>query len=386
MVMRSRGAGWAFMASLSGCLVAGCAPTPASSRPAQVQPTRPAQAQPWRPAQAQPWRPAQPQAHFLDETGLIPPRLIEGSCALAPPYPKEAEPTHLSGVFSLDFVVRADGAVDSFGPGWDVPAIFAESGKAWLSSCRFEPATLAGKPVDVHSHKVIAFRNPPPLPPLMGDEPPPLGPLDVPASVTLPQPVACAPLRAPWGGQYPAEIDFTVHRDGRVSDVSVPEGPVEIPPTTKEFLLAWLDTCPFTPARYGDKPISVRTRIVNRFPPDYPWGEAVLAFGERTAKTTALVLSADLTRPAPLDCKPSHPEYPEDVRRRGVTGMVLAGYVVEPEGNVTHVSLYNPGTPWVLFRTVREWLLDCKFTPARDSDGRAVRARILQPFTFKIAD
>jgi Gram-negative bacterial TonB protein C-terminal len=361
MVMRSLGAGWAIAVSLSGCLVAGCAHTPP------------------------PPSPAQPQPHSLGETGLIPPRLIEGSCALAPPDPKEAEAKHLSGVFWLDFVVRADGTADSIEPA-DAPAIFAESGKAWLSSCRFEPGTLAGKPVDVRSHKVIAFRNPPPLPLLMGDEPPPFDPLDVPASVTPPEPVACAPLHAPWDGQYPAEIDFTVHRDGRVSDVSVHEGPVEIPPRTKELLLAWLDTCPFTPARYEDKPVSVRTRIVNRFPRDYPWGEAVQAFRERTAKIAAPSLSADLTPPLPLDCKPGHPPYPEAARQRGVTGMVLAGYVVEPEGNVTHVSLYNPGVPWILFRTVREWLVACKFTPARDSDGRAVRARTIQPFTFKITD
>ncbi|GAC1607865.1 MAG: hypothetical protein NVS4B10_23000 [Myxococcales bacterium] len=322
---------------------------------------------------------AQPQVHVLGEAGLVPPRRVEASCPPAPPSPHEAEAKHLSGVARLTFIVRADGTVDSIQPDPAAATLFAEAAKAWLSSCRFEAGTLAGDAVDVLIQKVVGFRNLPRPPPALGEEPPPLEPLDVPVGVAPPYPIGCAPTAAPWGGQYPAEIEFIVHRDGRVGEVSVRPGPVEIPPADLELLRAWLDTCPFVPASYQDKPVPVRAKIVNRFPRDYPWDVAVKAMRNRGAN--APLLSPDLTPPAPVDCK--KPTMPELARQAGLAGLVVVEYVIESNGRVTRVALLNPGTPWILFQAVDDWLIGCRFTPAKTLDGRAVPVRVIQPFNFK---
>jgi len=60
---------------------------------------------------------------------------------------------------------------------------------------------------------------------------------------------------------------------------------------------------------------------------------------------------------------------------------VLVEYQVNEDGTVSDVFLRNADAPPALFELVRDWLLACRFDPARKS-GEPVPVRIIQPFIF----
>lgn len=78
------------------------------------------------------------------------------------------------------------------------------------------------------------------------------------------------------------------------------------------------------------------------------------------------------------------PRYPEILREAGVEGEVLARFIVGEDGTVDPASLTVLRSTHELFSAaVRSALPSMRFTPA-ESDGRAVRQQVEQPFTFSI--
>lgn len=99
---------------------------------------------------------------------------------------------------------------------------------------------------------------------------------------------------------------------------------------------------------------------------------------------TGLVLHADeVDTPAkPLDDELVEPVYPDSLLAYGITGKVVAEFVVEANGEVNplSVTMVSASSP-EFFDAVRSALIASKFTPAR-KDGKPVRQVMLLPFEF----
>jgi protein TonB len=104
------------------------------------------------------------------------------------------------------------------------------------------------------------------------------------------------------------------------------------------------------------------------------------ADGRGDAGPGEIVDATGVVRPTPR-CAP--PRMPEAARRMGITGAVVARYVVEPDGTVSSVEIVNPSAPATLIDAVRAWLSACRFEPA-SIGGQTARVRMTQPFLFKL--
>lgn len=78
------------------------------------------------------------------------------------------------------------------------------------------------------------------------------------------------------------------------------------------------------------------------------------------------------------------PSYPEVLRSAGITGRVLAEFVVDSTGRVRANSLVIVETTHPLFTlSIRRTVPSLRFTPAR-AQGRRVAQRVRVPFEFEI--
>jgi TonB family protein len=79
------------------------------------------------------------------------------------------------------------------------------------------------------------------------------------------------------------------------------------------------------------------------------------------------------------------PQYPEDLRQRGIEGNVLVQFVVDAEG-VPDVATFKvlKSDDAAFAEAVRAALPDMRFTPAQLSDGTKVKQLMQQPFGFKV--
>ena len=73
---------------------------------------------------------------------------------------------------------------------------------------------------------------------------------------------------------------------------------------------------------------------------------------------------------------------PEQARLMGITGAVVARYVVHADGRVGEVQILNPSAPPVLIGAVRTFLEGCPFIPSL-VNGNPVAVRVEQPFVFR---
>jgi TonB family protein len=89
--------------------------------------------------------------------------------------------------------------------------------------------------------------------------------------------------------------------------------------------------------------------------------------------------------PKPLDFNKYHPQYPQDLRERGVQGSVRVFFVVDSAGQVVPPTLRVVESTHPDFAAaVMAYLRSAPFAPARRA-GRPVCALITdQPFTFGI--
>jgi len=59
-------------------------------------------------------------------------------------------------------------------------------------------------------------------------------------------------------------------------------------------------------------------------------------------------------------CPTAFPAIPDEAARRGIYGVVLVGYVVEPTGRVDQIELEDRRASPLLFEAVKEWLDQCR--------------------------
>lgn len=92
---------------------------------------------------------------------------------------------------------------------------------------------------------------------------------------------------------------------------------------------------------------------------------------------------------AALDRRPQprvriNPVYPFEMRRSGLRGEVLVGFIVDSQGNVRDpfiVRSSNPGFEQAAIDAVLKW----KFTPGQKA-GANVNTRVQQPLTFSLSN
>ena len=84
------------------------------------------------------------------------------------------------------------------------------------------------------------------------------------------------------------------------------------------------------------------------------------------------------TPPVPVRTRP--PEYPSQLKRDGVSGMVVVNVVIEADGSVADVEIRkstNSEFDAPALEAVKNW----RFKPAK-KDGNAIRSKVALPLKF----
>jgi len=99
---------------------------------------------------------------------------------------------------------------------------------------------------------------------------------------------------------------------------------------------------------------------------------------------SSLVILADGpdfdVRPVPIKTPP--PEYPSQLRREGITGVVAVKALIDETGSVTECTVVkstNPGFDEAAMEALKKW----KFKPAQ-KDGNPVKAKLIIPIQFQV--
>lgn len=105
-----------------------------------------------------------------------------------------------------------------------------------------------------------------------------------------------------------------------------------------------------------------------------------LMLGSICAVSATAAEAAFDVRPTPVKTPP--PEYPENMRRDGVSGVVAVKVEIDEAGLVTNCSVSkssNPAFEQAAVNAVRTW----KFTPAK-KDGAPIKISLVIPIKFNL--
>lgn len=86
----------------------------------------------------------------------------------------------------------------------------------------------------------------------------------------------------------------------------------------------------------------------------------------------------------PSPSKTVKPEYPRDLKRDGVEGIVAVAIVIDETGSVVSAKVSkssNPGFDQAALDAISKW----KFKPGK-KEGKAVKVRVTIPFRFNLED
>ncbi len=86
----------------------------------------------------------------------------------------------------------------------------------------------------------------------------------------------------------------------------------------------------------------------------------------------------------PTPTKTSNPDYPTDLKREGVDGLVAVTTVIDETGNVIDVQVKKSSHP-SFDKPAKEAIMRWKFSPAK-KDGKPVKVRVTIPVKFSIKD
>jgi periplasmic protein TonB len=103
-----------------------------------------------------------------------------------------------------------------------------------------------------------------------------------------------------------------------------------------------------------------------------------------TVLLTVLPVSAQPKLEPPVPVRTVAPEYPFELRREGVVGLVLVSCVIDEQGNVTELAIEkttNVGFNAPALEALKKW----KFKPAR-IDGNPVAKKVVIPLRFNVQE
>jgi periplasmic protein TonB len=86
------------------------------------------------------------------------------------------------------------------------------------------------------------------------------------------------------------------------------------------------------------------------------------------------------SREPPVPVRTVAPEYPDEMRRAGVSGVVMVNCMIDEKGNVTETSVEKSTAP-AFERPALDALKKWKFKPAKQ-DGVAISVRVTIPMKF----
>lgn len=95
---------------------------------------------------------------------------------------------------------------------------------------------------------------------------------------------------------------------------------------------------------------------------------------------TALLAPAFAAVEPPIPVRTVAPDYPDELRREGVSGLVMVKCAIDQQGNVTETSVEkssNPAFEKPALAAVKKW----KFKPAKQ-DGSPVAIKVSIPIKF----
>lgn len=115
---------------------------------------------------------------------------------------------------------------------------------------------------------------------------------------------------------------------------------------------------------------------------------AVLQRNMKSLLSTLFLLTAVVTTPAfaqtksepPVPVRTVAPDYPDELRREGISGLVMVKCSIDEQGNVTETEIEkssNPAFEKPAVAAVKKW----KFKPAKQ-DGTAVAIKVSIPIKF----
>jgi len=114
-----------------------------------------------------------------------------------------------------------------------------------------------------------------------------------------------------------------------------------------------------------------------------PFSAAPLQGGDTTAQR--VYEEREVAKPAARVPGSKEPRYPRELRDKGITGRVIARFVIDTTGRMIASTFDTlPGTDKRFVAAVRDALLLTVFTPAELSNGRRVRQLMIRPFDFDI--
>ncbi len=176
------------------------------------------------------------------------------------------------------------------------------------------------------------------------------------------------------GIQGAVVLEARILKDGSVGEITVVEG-VENHPSLEKSARDALRQWRFEPATENGEPVEMIVQIPLAFRLD----DHAKTEGEAKA-------GGEETMPQLIPESIIKPEYPEDARKKGITGKVIIEAEVKPDGTPGNITVKEgiPGYPAFddkAIEAVKQW----RFRPGT-RDGRPVAATVMIPLEFSLDD
>jgi protein TonB len=167
-------------------------------------------------------------------------------------------------------------------------------------------------------------------------------------------------------------LQAVILKDGTVGEITVVEG-VEGHPALEESAKEALGQCRFKPATEDGDPVDMTIQIPIAFRLD---DDKKAGGDENAAETMPQLITESIVKP----------EYPEEARDAGVTGMMLVETEVLPDGTPGKITIKEgiagyPGFDQMAIEAVKQW----RFTPGT-RNGEPVTATVMIPIEFSLDD
>jgi periplasmic protein TonB len=201
-----------------------------------------------------------------------------------------------------------------------------------------------------------------------------------------------------WGGEVfrsrGPQVQQTVEETPTIDIVQMPELEPEEPEVFEAADDAPAEPIEFAPPMQADVvSVQIDTAFVQKLQPPPPPGldrpQGVITIPKTSASRNIGAGMKDLFDLANLDQQPTprfqaKPVYPFEMRRSGITGEVLVGFIVDSNGDVREAYAIRSTQrefEQAAIQAVSKW----KFRPGRKG-GRAVNTRMQVPIVFSISD